>query len=430
MTNPRLGFRNVLYDNRRHLAASSEADDHPVENLADWSAGRSWKDVLSANPPTTRYLYCYMLDPVNRINVTNWYFRDWSFGASSDPDGWETVGTGATVAQSSNAKIHQYSLALTRASANCYEQQTVPSYQQYLGKKVTLGVHVYATVNFRGRISLYDGSTAHASSYHTGSSSYEFLTVTLEVPYNASTLDIRLENNGAGGVVLFDGVALYVGDSVSETPHATNIDYIAVYGHLLGSAARTVQMQTTSDAAIGPSSSWSNVSGALLNPDHDRACWANFTQVSPKAVRFAIAGTNGSGQACIEVLSAGEYVELPDSFSPGFNPLDVVTESVIPTTKSGTPIQRTVRSAPIPLDISSEWVDEASVETYWLPFLLHCTAKRGGKALPFFLQWNDNDYEDETFYCWIGDNSRFAAPKRKGSVLSSVSLSNWMAVSE
>jgi hypothetical protein len=77
------------------------------------------------------------------------------------------------------------------------------------GKKVTFGCWVYASAANRARLDIYDGINSVSSSYHTGNSTWQYLTVTKTISASATPLFGALVLSGASAVVYFDDATAY-----------------------------------------------------------------------------------------------------------------------------------------------------------------------------------------------------------------------------
>ncbi len=131
------------------------------------------------------------------------------------PANFSLQGAGASVARSTaHTKIGSYSAALTRSGTDCNIWQPIPDYAQYLGKTVTLGCWVWASVAARGYISLRDSVIgATYSDAHPGDSQWHWLTVTVTI--NAASLYIYGRCNVLTGdtTVWFSGLTMLPGSS-------------------------------------------------------------------------------------------------------------------------------------------------------------------------------------------------------------------------
>lgn len=152
------------------------------------------------------------VSPQNLLKWSN--FEDWENGASAAPTEHTLTGAGASVArESTTIKQGTYSMAVTRSGADTDVYHGFPDYLDYAGRKMTFGMWVYATVASRARIAIDDGIQSQAnSSYHSGGSSWEFLTVTLNTSVCATQMNVICEVNTGDTTAYFDGGILTQGD--------------------------------------------------------------------------------------------------------------------------------------------------------------------------------------------------------------------------
>lgn len=159
----------------------------------------------------------------------NWTFNGdqeiWGAGTSAAPTGWTLTGAGATVAKNTTAgqfKIGTASVAITRVGADATLHQDIDLISgfgpaaRWQGKTVTLGKWVRATVASRARIQLNDGVGTTSSSYHTGSSTLEFLTATRTLDGAATRVRIQSSVDTGDTTAQFDGAILVLGSTVSD----------------------------------------------------------------------------------------------------------------------------------------------------------------------------------------------------------------------
>lgn len=155
---------------------------------------------------------------VNPTNLlSNGDFDVWSAGTSADPDGWTFSGAGASIAREGTIKkLGAYSAKITRAGTDCSVYQAIQDIRginYWKGRTVTFGCWVYATVANRACLQIGDGVAAPISSYHSGNSTWEFLTLTLTISSSATELIINcLVINGATSAY-FDGAMCVEGES-------------------------------------------------------------------------------------------------------------------------------------------------------------------------------------------------------------------------
>lgn len=150
------------------------------------------------------------VSPRNLLEWSN--MEDWVDGASAAPTNHTLTGASATVARESTiVKQGTYSARVTRVGTDCTLYYDHPDYTLYPGRQMTFGCWVYATVASRARISLGDGVGTSNSSYHTGDSTWQYLSVTRNVDTAATRIRVGMEVNTGNTSGYFDGGVLIEG---------------------------------------------------------------------------------------------------------------------------------------------------------------------------------------------------------------------------
>lgn len=148
-------------------------------------------------------------------------FDVWENGVGVSVDNWLISGAGATCERESTIIKHGlYSAKLTRSGADCYiyaEMATAMGTPYHRSRTYTLGAWVYATVAGRARLAIYDSVPASTtySSYHSGGSSWEFLTVTVTMNASAGNVEARLVVDTGNTAAYFDAVMFVEGSYIS-----------------------------------------------------------------------------------------------------------------------------------------------------------------------------------------------------------------------
>jgi hypothetical protein len=161
---------------------------------------------------------------VGLVNLLqNGDFENWSAGTSVAPDYWIAGSVAATVTQqSSEVKEGSYSCQVNVSSGELVYQNLVgqKSLAYLKGRTLTFGCWAYATVANRVRIAINDGVSAVTySTYHTGNSTWQWLTLTKTLSATASYVRPCLCVESAGGGY-FDGAMCVEGASqFAFTPH-------------------------------------------------------------------------------------------------------------------------------------------------------------------------------------------------------------------
>jgi len=157
-------------------------------------------------------------NPTNLLS--NGDFENWSAGTAVAPDGWLIYGASSTVAREATIiKLGTYSAKVTRVGEDCGLYQTIQiskGITYWKGRTITYGCWVYATVANRVRIQLSDNVQTISSSYHTGNSTWQFLTATMIVGTSGSVTNIALicEIDTGNTSAYFDGAMCVEGESV------------------------------------------------------------------------------------------------------------------------------------------------------------------------------------------------------------------------
>ncbi len=145
--------------------------------------------------------------------LKNGNFELWSAGVSAAPDGWTLIGGGTVAREGTIKRIGTYSANITRSGTDNYLTQDVFN-PYYIGKTITVGMWIYATSASRGMFRIYDGVGLTTSSYHTGDSTWQFITASHTLNAGATVLQIQPYVATADTSVYFDGAILVEGSVV------------------------------------------------------------------------------------------------------------------------------------------------------------------------------------------------------------------------
>lgn len=161
-------------------------------------AGRASSVVFGGNQDTDTTILIY---DAENMATRNRFMGAWNNGTSLAPDFWQLSGASATVAQESTiVKGGTYSAKVTRAGTNCILKHDVLQYAPpprdqiswWVGRTIMAGMWVYATVNTRGYIASFDGTTTTTAGPHSGNSTWIWLqTAAATVHANAVELSIH-----------------------------------------------------------------------------------------------------------------------------------------------------------------------------------------------------------------------------------------------
>jgi hypothetical protein len=160
---------------------------------------------------------------------------NYSFEIADPPEDWSTSGVGATFSRSNTqAKIGTYSGEIIRNGNNAIFYQNYGT--RYNDKTITFGCWVWASAANRCEIYISDGVTTTDSTSHSGSSGWEWLTVTQTISSSATYCHIACMVYGGDTTGYFDGAVLYLGDSLPEADNPamlrfakSSLPYIMVF---------------------------------------------------------------------------------------------------------------------------------------------------------------------------------------------------------
>jgi len=172
--------------------------------------------------------------PTKAVNGDFWH---WMEGTTTPPTWWNISGSGASVARDTavndraygwnTGTVTGYSMALTRSTNDAGVFQTWSSSgirlaNPFLGKKLSVSARVNASVASRARIILAaEGGTSPGvanSSWHSGGGKWETLTVSQNIPTDATSIVINLTVAGGDTTAYFTDVQANVGEPQQFVP--------------------------------------------------------------------------------------------------------------------------------------------------------------------------------------------------------------------
>lgn len=144
------------------------------------------------------------------------YFDSFKFYKMLAPTDWTLAGAGATVArEEGTVKVGSYAAKLTRNGADAYMIQTIAGWSAWANKTVTTGMWIWASVANRARFLVTDGVSNNYSAYHTGDSTWQYITYTKVMAPTTSVLNIYLFVDVGDTTAYFDG-AFVTDDAVAN----------------------------------------------------------------------------------------------------------------------------------------------------------------------------------------------------------------------
>ena len=153
-------------------------------------------------------------------------FESWSSGTTSFPDGWKGQGTAGSVArESTEIKFGNYSMKIISGASSTYAGEYLLDYRllsKYQGKTMTFGCWVKCSSASKARIYIDSGSKTY-SSYHSGSGSWEFLTVTVQISTTATYIKFGCVVTSATVTAYFDTSMVCEGEFLNTEFRGNNI---------------------------------------------------------------------------------------------------------------------------------------------------------------------------------------------------------------
>ena len=167
-----------------------------TSNLA---AGAISADKITAGTFTTAQL------------LANGDFEDWNAGIDVAPDNWVIIGTGAVVGKvvdPNYVKLGLASCGLTRIGHDCYLYQQIDlekGIAYWKGRTVTFSCWAWSNTASASRLIIGDDIGYAASSYHTGDSTWQLLTVTYTINANAAYVNVQANIDTHNSNLFIDG---------------------------------------------------------------------------------------------------------------------------------------------------------------------------------------------------------------------------------
>lgn len=153
--------------------------------------------------------------------VGNDDFQLWPDGDAAAPLYWVLTGAGGTIARTgtglvdTSRKVGDFAAKVTRAGTDVVlSQLLLPSTGAFgradflKGQTVGAGCWVKCGTGSVARVSVTDGVTTTASSYHTGGGAWEWLSLTHTLDTSASLLKLQLETNTSNVAASFSGAVM------------------------------------------------------------------------------------------------------------------------------------------------------------------------------------------------------------------------------
>ncbi|MHC5066258.1 MAG: hypothetical protein ACYTG5_20050 [Planctomycetota bacterium] len=372
-------------------------------------------------PPAFEPQDCVIeVHPAEGQLLRNWLLQEWSDGGDSFPDLFSsTEGTLTSVRRNDNvSKLGDYAMRVVGTDHITAQEVTGDELELMKGRTCWFSVFADTTevsgVRVGVQLRLQDGSLTGeiagtpgaGGREHTGSGSYEWLSTSLEIPESVTGVLIALvQSDGASQNVLWDAPMVVVSETEPlEPPHIQPVNYLAVTAHNAATADKQFILQGSDDNFQTVNAIFSAA------PTADKTFWIDIDEPTPaasyKSYRLIIRSNSAQSRTSeIGMISFGEYFQFPCAPLAPFRILNERFESELPKTKFGVPLGRS-----IPRVFKSF---ELRFQLFYRPFVVDEVFEKWWKhagrysGKPFFLQWNDGDYPDETYFVWLPDNSQF-----------------------
>lgn len=202
------------------VGLSKVADGTPFK-YAGWNVAGVFSevDLPSGTATTTR-----------SVPIPNGDFEVWENGTAAAPDNWAITGSGATIARESSGTLIKhglYSAKLTRVGndATLMRDIYVPAGSTYVrSRDFTYGGWAYATAASTTRLRIDDGVTVSQSAYHTGGSTWEWLTITVTVGASVTQLKVGFEVVTTNTSSYLDAVGIVEGNLMTAGYYAAALN--------------------------------------------------------------------------------------------------------------------------------------------------------------------------------------------------------------
>lgn len=172
---------------------------------------------------------------------------------------------------------------------------------------------------------------------------------------------------------------------------ARSADYLAVYGHMLGTSGSTLNLQAADDAAF----SINSIVAASIAPADDRPFVVTFTTVTRRYWRLYI--DNGVASP-LAVVAAGQRLTLPRRLRAGFDPTSRTPQGKFNRSMKGHPLGSVTDF--------EEWSDLLrwrNVRWDWIRATWQPAWDAHLKNLPWLFAWDPTDHPSELY---LVDSSR------------------------
>jgi hypothetical protein len=187
-------------------------------------------------------------------------------------------------------------------------------------------------------------------------------------------------------------------------------DSFCLYSQTLWSNGGTIQLQYSLDGG----STWLDAFSPVA-PSDNVPIFLTFDPISADKWRVKVVSSPAS---YIGVVCFGSRMVFERGFFVGFAPpqdarMDEITNNV---SMNGTFVGRSLLAKGIKDSLSTDMLSQQWVRSVWRPFVDHA------RLMPFFLQWNKDQWPYEVAFCWADGNIPAAKNVKAGAGFMSISL--------
>ncbi len=371
---------------------------------------------LGSGTPVSPQAAWLEVTPADDQLLRNWKYDVWSAGGEAFPDRWSShagILTRVTRISDPALPVGRYAMQIEAEDHLTIQSLSDLDVQKLRGCTAMFATHARA-FDPGCRVGLcytWDDGTisgeiagSGGTRVHTGGGAFEWLETFADVPHDVQGIHLCLvQASGAPQIVDWSGS--YVAQKTASpgpVPHAKSATYLALASANVASAGFDVSL-------IGSADNFATQSTVLSGtPPDDTAYWTDdpggANTFGHWRLLFEEVADQGK-QLEIGVAAFGEYLEWPCPPRSPYDPMAVGFSSEIPKTRLGAPLGRV-----IPRETK---VMRQVFELLGRPFVKDVLLKQwwehagGFKGLPFFYQWNDGSFPDETFLVWLPDSFVF-----------------------
>ena len=253
-------------------------------------------------------------------------FETWENGITIAPDNW----VGSCAQEATTIKHGLYSLALTRAGFDVQvfqEMITILGAAYLANRTLTLGAWVWASAGNRARLFFHSDGGDTFSAYHSGSSNWEFLTLSRTLASVVTGCRVGLQVDSAATIaypdaaILVEGGVLYgfsdSAPSFNQAPKRADLyhdEATVVAGNALALTISTAQMHN----------GWYNQNASAQNDAFTQSFW-----LAAGIYTFSVLGSTGALRAQVDWYIDGERVITAQDWYAASQVVNVVKTATV-----------------------------------------------------------------------------------------------------